>query len=240
MTAGMWDLDSARTRIKLCLFEYLEAAYEASFTGADALGFHCLMGAGEDWRLKTKHLASFLSVLPSAIEKVLLVDYPFEVVETILSIAPFDSVQLYPDWDPAAIDRLRAARGGRLKVLKVMSAQERENTPSDPVAFLNRYSQSVDAILLDSFRAGGTGVLADEAYCAEIVRKSTIPVIIAGGLTPENVGDRIQAIRPFGVDVETGVSDRTGEGHVLKNLGKCRAFVDAVIRTDYELGRRRG
>jgi len=235
----MWDRGSNRTRIKLCWFDYLEAAYEASSIGADALGFHCLRDSTVDWRAKAEYFASLLDVLPSTVEKVLLVDYPLDTVTAILDVAAFDTVQLYPDWDPSEIDQLRSDRGEGIKVLKVMSARESENTPSNPTAFLDLYSSSADAILLDSYRGGGTGTLADSDYCASIVRQSGIPVIIAGGLNANNVGDRIRAIRPFGVDVETGVSDRVSGGRVLKNLGKCRAFVDAVVRADCELGRRR-
>ncbi len=234
----MWDRQSPRTRIKLCWFEYLEAAYEASFIGADALGFHCFSAPGANWRTKAESLASIVSVLPGSIEKVLLSDHPYDIVDNILRIGHFDSLQLYPDWEPSEIERLKAAHHGQLRVMKVMSAQEHENVPPDPIAFLGRYASVADAILLDSYRVGGTGMLADAGYCAGIVRASPIPVIVAGGLTQENVGERIRTIRPFGVDVETGVSVRTREGHMLKDLGKCRAFVGAVIQTDRALGTR--
>lgn len=234
----MWDKRDARTRIKLCWFEYVEAAYEASFIGADALGFHCLSYAGENWREKATKLGAICEALPDTIEKVLLIDHPIAAVEAILDEVQFDSVQLYPDWDPVDIDRLKGTRNPQLRVLKVMSAQEAENSPSDPREFLERYSRSADAILLDSSRAGGTGVLADEAYCAKIVEMSALPVMIAGGLTAENVGNRISRVAPFGVDVETGVSDRTSNGLLLKNLGKCRAFVNAVVEADRRIGRR--
>lgn len=234
----MWEPYSPRTRIKLCWFEYLEAAYEASFIGADALGFHCLAGIGVNWRAKAEALASIVPVLPSTIEKVLLSDLPYEIIDTILRMAHFDSIQLYPDWHPSDIERLKAAHDGQLRVLKVMSAQEHENVPSEPLAFLDRYSSTADAILLDSYRVGGTGKLADADYCADIVRLSPLPVIVAGGLTPTNVGERIRRIRPFGVDVETGVSVTTREGHVLKDLGKCRAFVEAVVQADRAMGTR--
>jgi phosphoribosylanthranilate isomerase len=231
----MWNRRSTYTRIKLCWFEYLEAAYEASSIGADALGFHILQASTGDWRSKAEHFRSFLNILPAGIEKVLLIDYPFEVTEEVLAIAPFDCVQLYPDWEPGKVARLQATSAHRPKVLKVMSAQPQENSPTDAREFLMRYSDCADAILLDSFRQGGTGILADIDYCSMIVKMSPLPVFIAGGLDAANVAQRIRAIRPFGVDVESGISDRIPGGKMLKNLGKCREFIDAVVRADREL-----
>jgi phosphoribosylanthranilate isomerase len=235
----MWNREAAYTRIKLCWFEYLEAAYEASSIGADALGFHILQSNSEPWQSKAERFRSFLDVLPDSAEKVLLVDHPYETTLKILAIAPFTTIQLYPDWSPSEITRLRSALPYAPMVIKVMSVQHTENEPSDPEAFLEQYASCADAILLDSFRVGGTGILADETACARIVRASPIPVFLAGGLTPENVGARIRSVRPFGVDVETGVSEKTSDGRMLKSLRKCREFVDAVVRADRELARAR-
>jgi len=231
----MWSRNSTYTRIKLCWFEYLEAAYEASSMGADALGFHILQAGTTDWRCKAEHFRSVLDILPKEIEKVLLIDYPFEVTQEVLAIAPFDSVQLYPDWEPYKIAQLQATSARRLRVLKVMSAQAHENNPTDAEEFLRRYADCADAILLDSFRQGGTGVLADIDHCSMIVKMTSLPVFIAGGLNAANVAARIRAIRPFGVDVESGISDRISGGRMLKNLSKCREFIDAVVRVDREI-----
>jgi phosphoribosylanthranilate isomerase len=231
----MWNRDSTYTRIKLCWFEYLEAAHEASFIGVDALGFHILQDNRETWQKKAERFRTFLEVLPDRVEKVLLIDHSFDTTRDVLRIAPFRTIQLYPDWPSDEIIRLRSALPYAPKVIKVMSAQFSENDPADPDVFLRRYATCADAILLDSFRVGGTGLLADETVVATIVRESPIPVFLAGGLTAENVGARIRAVRPFGVDVETGVSDKAADGRMMKNLGKCREFVESVLRTDRDL-----
>jgi phosphoribosylanthranilate isomerase len=100
---------------------------------------------------------------------------------------------------------------------------------------VKEYSHSADAILLDSCREGGSGVLADLSICAEIVRASPLPVFLAGGLNAGNVADVIRFVRPFGVDVETGVSVRLPGHGMLKTLRKCYDFVDAVAHVDREL-----
>ena len=109
-------------------------------------------------------------------------------------------------------------------------------TPSD-LAIANGHQDVADAILLDSFRAGGTGTLADLDHCKDVVALSPLPVFLAGGLTPDNVGAAIEHVKPFGVDVETGVSDRIPGGPLIKNLDKCMRFMNAVRTNDVRTGR---
>ena len=77
---------------------------------------------------------------------------------------------------------------------------------------------------------GGTGRCHDWAISARFVAASPVPVFLAGGLTPVNVGTAIRQVRPYGLDLCTGV--RT-EGRL--DTEKLRAFVDAVRRTDLAL-----
>jgi phosphoribosylanthranilate isomerase len=92
----------------------------------------------------------------------------------------------------------------------------------------------VHAFLLDSGRPslptpeyGGTGRTHDWAVSAEFVRRSPHPVFLAGGLSAANVSEAIRRVRPFGVDLCSGV--RT-DGHL--DPGKLRAFVGAVLGAD--------
>jgi phosphoribosylanthranilate isomerase len=77
---------------------------------------------------------------------------------------------------------------------------------------------------------GGTGVLADWEHAAELARQR--PIMLAGGLTPENVGAAIQQVRPWGVDVSSGV-----ETDGVKDNAKIRAFVAAARTIDQQLAR---
>jgi phosphoribosylanthranilate isomerase len=82
-------------------------------------------------------------------------------------------------------------------------------------------------VLLDAFdpRAhGGTGMVADWGEAAEVVRRCSHPVFLAGGLTPDNVSDAIRLVRPYGVDVSSGVEESKGK----KDHHKLRAFIQAV------------
>lgn len=230
----MWDLNRRYTRVKLCWFETLDAAHEASLLGADALGFHAFIH--HDRAEREQRFGGILRLLPAGIDKTLLSDLPIEQLIDFVRGLKFDTVQLYPDWSVEDVARLRTALP-HLRILKVMSAQPQENLTADDGAFLRRYAECVDGILLDSYRIGGTGKAADWAHCARIVRDSSVPVMLAGGLNIDNVGAAIRAVRPFGVDVETGVSDRISDNRQVKNLRKCREFVDAVMRCDRELVR---
>jgi phosphoribosylanthranilate isomerase len=228
-----WDLSRKNTRIKLCEFESLDSAYEASFIGADFLGFHIF--AEQDYLEKANRFKQFFDYLPAHVEKTLLSDCSLDVLFEILSIAPFDSIQLYNDCPVEDIQAIREKMNHRVKILKVMSAQSEENSPCNDDEFIAYYDQAVDAFLLDSYRVGGTGKTGDWDHCAEIVKKCTSPVFLAGGLTPENVYEAIRRVRPFGVDVENGVSTRMPDGIRLKNMMKCRLFIENVCMANTRL-----
>jgi len=234
----MWDKNQKHTRIKLCLFEYLEAAYEASNCGADALGFHILKSNKESWNIKAQKFREIISCLPENIEKVLLIDYDIEIIADCMNTAAFNSIQLYPDFSSEEIHELRSNINRPIKVLKVMSAQSHENIPSNFEDFILKYKNSVDAFLLDSCREGGSGKTADLSVCSEIINASPLPVFLAGGLNLQNISSTIFSVRPFGVDVETGVSTYLKGIGLIKNLAKCYAFVSEVKNVDYILGSR--
>lgn len=87
--------------------------------------------------------------------------------------------------------------------------------------------ESPFAIVLDAYSPhayGGTGKTVDWNRAAEFVMSSDVPVILAGGLNPDNVAEAIEIVRPYGVDVSSGVEAMPG----VKDLGKLRAFIDAV------------
>ncbi len=90
---------------------------------------------------------------------------------------------------------------------------------------------SYDALLLDAFSPegfGGTGIRIDLDAAKGVMAESVRPIILAGGMTPDNVGEAICALRPYAVDVSSGVESEPG----VKDTGKLRAFFEAVREAD--------
>jgi phosphoribosylanthranilate isomerase len=81
--------------------------------------------------------------------------------------------------------------------------------------------EDCDAVIIDD--SHGKGREFDPSYARDIVKRSTVPVILAGGLTPENVGEAIRRIRPYAVDVASGVEVSPG----IKDPEKVKAFITA-------------
>lgn len=226
----LWSQHCHYTRTKICEIESLHDLHAACQAGADALGFHWFAHHDEEERLQ-KCSALFPRV-PSTVNRVLLSDLEFDQLVWVCTRLDIDTIQLYPDWPQAKVAAWRTAARRDIKILKLMSAQPHENFTPNTATFLSAYRDVVDGFLLDSYRAGGTGKTADWSHCAAIVRAARRPVFLAGGLTTDNVGEAITRVRPFGVDVESGVSDHLPNGSLVKNPDKCYRFVTAVRHAD--------
>lgn len=230
----VWDPNFHYTRIKLCEFETLDSAYEASFINADFLGFHIF--SDQDVFSKAEKFKTFFRYLPDFINKTLLSDLEVDNLLRIFNLVKFDSLQLYCNYTHDQLNQVRDLTHGQIKIIKVMSEKSEENQMPDD-EFIDYYNKAVDAFLVDSFLIGGTGITANWSHCAEIVGKCSAPVFLAGGLTADNVFQAIDEVRPFGVDVENGTGTRMPDGRRLKNMLKCRLFVEKVKEADWRLGR---
>ncbi len=144
-------------------------------------------------------------------------DQERDVVRRIASALPLDAVQLHGDESPDYVREL--ALPVVIKALRVAH--------DSPVAAMRAYECA--AILLDTWNAdapGGTGETFPWAMAAA-ARAHAQRLILAGGLTSANVGEAIRTVRPFAVDVCSGVESAPGK----KDENKVRSFVDAVRST---------
>ena len=213
-----------RVRVKICCIETLEAAALAIRHGADALGLVGPMPsgtgiinldtAGRIARGVPPPVATFL--LSSATDPEELVAQCRAVTPTVLQIV--DAV------DSGAYALLRRELPA-LKLVQVVHV-----TGEDTIAEALALATQVDALLLDSGNPdapvrelGGTGRIHDWSISRKIAEAAPVPVILAGGLTPANVGEAIAAVRPFAVDLCTGL--RTG-GQL--DEAKLETFMRAV------------
>lgn len=131
---------------------------------------------------------------------------------------------------PASVHRDLARRAPRLRRVQVVHIEDEGS-----LALIDRYAGLAHAFLLDSGRPsasefGGTGRVHDWALGAAFVRRSPLPVFVAGGLTPDNAGEAVRTIRPFGLDICSGLRP---DGRNL-DAGRLAAFVAAVRAADRE------
>ncbi len=212
----------ARTRIKICGIRDSEGALAAIDAGADALGF--VFHEGSPRYIRPVEAYSLVRGLPPMIASVgLFVNAPIDTFEAISQVCPTDYAQLHGQEDAALVE----ACGPRIiKAVRFDAATIG--------ADLERWAalDAVDAILVDG-SSGGRGTAFDwSALDAAREAASDRPLILAGGLTPENVGEAILAARPYAVDVSSGVEhpDRPG----VKDAARIRAFCAAVRSADME------
>lgn len=208
-----------RTRIKICGVRDAETAAAAAEAGADAIGFVFVESSPRyiDPDEATQIMFG-LSPFVSAVGVVQ--DLDVDAFAEIEQRCPAQLMQLHGDES----DQTVAACGpGVIKAIRF--------DPADPVGQLRRWSRlaEVDAILVDGPNPG-SGEAIDWSALAAAQREVAVPkpLILAGGLTPENVGEAIRAVRPFAVDVSSGVERSRGE----KAPELIRAFCDAVRHAD--------
>ena len=216
-------------RIKLCEFETLEVSVEASFMGADAMGFHIFKH--HDLREKLVRFGKIFPRLNSVVEKIVLTDLDNDDLKRVVDELQPEGIQYYPQTLPDHLARLRVELQGlrpNLKIWKVVSAQENEKYDSNQERFFRQFGPLVDIFLLDTNLKGGTGRTHDWKNARLFINVAPCPVFLAGGLTSENVQAAIRCCLPYGVDVETGISIRSVDGAWKKDLDKIKSFVGEV------------
>lgn len=193
-------------RIKICCIQSPEEAELALQLGAHALGLVSEMLTGNGV-IHDDTIRRIVACVPPTYSTVLLTsrDDASAVVEHQRSTG-VSTLQLVGSIDPDGVSQVREAIPG-IQLIKVIHV-----TDSSSIQLATDYFESADALLLDTSiqsaegtALGGTGVPHDWAVSREIVSKSSLPVFLAGGLTPENVDEAVRRVRPFGVDVCSGL-----------------------------------
>ena len=203
------------TRIKICGITSPEDAALAVEAGADALGFNFVPGTP---RCVAPEIArAVIAGLPPFVTAVgVFLDQSLEDVLRAAAVAGVGAVQLH------GAEGAEFARRIPLKVIKAIAV-------GDPAAVASIPGYPAHAFLLDSHRtgqAGGTGQTFPWGLALEVRRHGRL--VLAGGLTPENVAEAVRRVRPFAVDVASGVERSPG----VKDAEKVRAFIAAVRRAD--------
>jgi phosphoribosylanthranilate isomerase len=220
-------------KVKICGNTSLDDASMAISSGADGLGFLIGLRYATDDEIKIPRAAEIIAATPPLIAYVLVthrgeVEWVIETARTIGA----NTLQLHGDFDIHDVPRLRRELPG-IKLIKAVHVRGPESI--DEAA---ETAKSYDAILIDTetaTRIGGTGQTHDWAISARIVESTSSPVILAGGLTPENVSEAILTVKPYAVDVNSGVEYPNGK----KSPQRLRAFISRAHHAFEELTARR-
>jgi phosphoribosylanthranilate isomerase len=206
-----------RVRVKICGITRKEDLDAAAAAGADAVGF--VVGVASSPRNITLEKA----------EKLIRQVPPF--VKSVLVTVPksIDEFETYEKLNPDAIqihgENLHAAASVRLKIPNTLLIGAVNANVANALNVVSRTAKIFDAVLLDSFadgRYGGTGIVHDwelSKRAKQVIHPK--PLILAGGLNPENVGEAVRAVEPYAVDVSSGVERQPG----IKDKQKIIEFI---------------
>ncbi|MBK8176370.1 MAG: phosphoribosylanthranilate isomerase [Rhodospirillales bacterium] len=206
-------------RVKICGSRRAGDIDIALDAGADAVGLIVGVRHLSEDALAPDRARALLERIPRGVMSVLVTHLVrAQQVLALHEQVPTAMIQLHDEIAPADIRRIRRALP-RVALIKAVHV-----TGPQAIAEAEAVAREVDALLLDSRtaeRIGGTGAVHDWSISADVVRAIDRPVILAGGLTPENVAEAIAAVQPFGVDVNSGVDGTNGD----KDRDKAIAFV---------------
>jgi phosphoribosylanthranilate isomerase len=201
-----------RVAIKICGVREAADVDACIALGVEMIGFNFWPKSRR--RISEDTARQLVARLPPGVEPVgVFADaQPEEVARTVARVG-LHAVQLHGDEDPEAYRDVGA------KVIQVVRVK-----PGGPLPVAA--AGAADRVLLDAWvdAQGGAGVSFDWDIVPGVEQRLARPILIAGGLTPENVSEAVRRARPWGVDVATGVESAPG----VKDHRKLRAFVDAV------------
>ena len=199
-------------RVKICGITRVEDALAAAAAGADAIGL--VFYAKSPRAVDIEQARAILAALPPFVTTVgLFVDAERSELERILASVPLDLLQFHGD---ESVQQCEAFGRPYIKALRVKAGD-------DIAAQVARYP-SAQGILLDAYVEGvpgGTGEAFDWSLIPQTLSK---PLILAGGLRPDNVAEAVSRVRPYAVDVSGGVEASKG----VKDVEKVDAFIRAA------------
>jgi len=204
-------------KIKICGITNKEDALWAVNLKVDALGF---IFADSPRRVKPEIVQGIIELLPPFISSVgIFVNEDRKKVEEITESCGLTTLQFHGEESPSYCE------GFKQKIVKALRIENK-----DILEKAVQYKDKVDAYLLDTYspsKYGGTGKTFDWCIAKEI-KEFGLPIILSGGLNPENIREAISEVEPYGIDVSSGVEERPGK----KNMEKLINFVRIVRETN--------
>ena len=213
-------------RVKVCGVTDGEDLRAVERAGADAVGIITDVSVDTPREVSPEEAATLVDAAPPFLTTTLVTmsETVAEAVETAEAVRP-DVLQVHGEFAPGEFRSLGESIPA--KVVSVVDAESPER--------VRAVAPAVDAVLMDSVDdagAGGTGETHDWAATAEVAASVDAPVVLAGGLTPENVAEAVRTVRPFAVDVASGVERSGGR----KDHDAVDAFVANAVGAGTESG----
>ncbi len=206
--------------VKICGITNLEDARVAASAGADLLGF--IFYPSSPRYIKPERAGEIIAELRNGanVPKFVgvFVNEALDHVRSVMQITEIDLVQLHGN------EPIETVRALTPRVYKAIRPRNHEEASANITTYRSALNGNSPAFIVDAFNEkqfGGTGERVDWNIAAGIAAKSAI--LLAGGLVPENVFDAIRTVRPWGVDVSSGVERAPG----LKDHEKVRRFIEA-------------
>jgi phosphoribosylanthranilate isomerase len=224
------------TWVKICGMTNLQDALIAIDAGADAVGFVFYEKSPRCVSVET--VREIVERLPAEVEKIgVFVDTEAARIREVVLSTDLTAVQLHGKQSLESVVNDSRTIPECLAVSKAIMMVQGDALQDGGVFIGESVCAKMFALLVDSESngaTGGTGVTFNWQAARDMVRALTrlLPVIVAGGLTPSNIGEAMRAFQPFGVDVTSGVEARPGK----KDPDKVRAFVKAVRDFDRKVG----
>lgn len=201
-----------RTRVKICGITRVEDALVAAHAGADAIGL--VFAQASPRRVSVEQAVAICRALPPFVSVVgLFVDADAAQVRQVLGRVPLDLLQFHGSEAP------QFCRQFNRPYIKAIAMREGVDVHAEDRAF-----SDAAGLLLDAHVAGVAGGSGKSFDWSRVPRDLTRPIVLAGGLTPANVADAIRQVRPYAVDVSSGVEQARG----VKDAGKIAAFIEAA------------
>jgi phosphoribosylanthranilate isomerase len=205
------DLNLTAVRIKICGITRVEDALAVADAGADAIGL--VFYPDSPRAVSLARASAIVAALPPFVSTVgLFVNARRSEIDAVLAAIPLDLLQFHGDETAAQCEGYSRPY---LKALRVKAGDDLKALVAD--------YPGAAGVLLDTYVEGvpgGTGAVFDWSLIPTGLSR---PVILAGGLTPDNVGDAIRQVAPYAVDVSGGVEAAKG----IKDTARIRAFVEA-------------
>jgi phosphoribosylanthranilate isomerase len=206
-------------RVKICCVTKPDQGSSIVALGAKILGFICVSGSAR--YVQPSQIKAIIDCIPNHIHTIgVFADAKPAEIARVISETGLTGVQLHGTESPEYCQQLRELLSNQIELIKAFRVQTVAS-----LAQVDLYSNYVDTLLLDAYHPqllGGTGATLDWEALAEF--KPKLPWFLAGGLTPDNILDALDKVKPDGIDLCSGVERSPGD----KDLAKVARLFDEL------------